>query len=110
MTKLSITVTGHKAETRRQPEDSNMQTVNYIEVNRTGLAEIKEAKLLVGDILILMFLYEWSADDLVECFPKLTSAMINEALEYASANPDTVEGQFYSSENRCPLMRILELI
>lgn len=50
-----------------------MQTVNYVEVNKAGLAEIKAAKLLVGDILILMFLYEWSAEDLIDCFPKLTS-------------------------------------
>jgi uncharacterized protein (DUF433 family) len=87
-----------------------MQTVNYVEVNKAGLAEIKAAKLLVGDILVLMFLYEWSAEDLINCFPKLTSKMINKALAYASANPDTVEGQFYSSENWCPLMRAAGLI
>lgn len=87
-----------------------MQTVNYVEVNKAGLAEIKAAKLLVGDILILMFLYEWSAEELIDCFPKLKSKMINKALEYASANPETIEGQFYSSENRCPLMRIVGLI
>lgn len=87
-----------------------MQTVSFIELNEAGFAEIKGAEILVGDILILMFLYEWSAEDLIDCFPKLTFEMINEALEYASANPDTAEGQFYSSENPCPLMRAVGLI
>ncbi|MCA1623952.1 MAG: hypothetical protein LC778_09160 [Acidobacteria bacterium] len=87
-----------------------MQTFSLIEINKAGLAEIKAAELSVGDILILIFLYVWSAEDLMDCFPKLTSAMINEALEYGSTNPDTVEGQFYSSENPCPLMRASGLI
>lgn len=87
-----------------------MQTFRFIEINEAGLAEIKAAELSVGDILILKSLYAWSAEDLTDCFPNLTSEMINEALEYASTNPDTAEGQFYSSENPCPLMRTLGLI
>ena len=87
-----------------------MQTFSFIEINKAGLAEIKEAELLVGDILILIFLYAWSVEDLMDCFPKLTFAMINEALEYAATNPDTAEGQFYFSENPCPLMRTSGLI
>lgn len=87
-----------------------MQTIDYVEINSAGLAEIKEDEVLVGDILTLVFLYRWSVEDLINCFPSLTPGMINAAFGYASENPDTVEGQFYYSIDPCPLLRALGLI
>jgi uncharacterized protein (DUF433 family) len=88
-----------------------MKTVeSYIEINGAGLAKIKESEVLVGDVLMLVFLYRWSVDDLVNFFPGLTSEMINAAFGYASDNPDTVEGQFFFSVDPCPLMRVLGII
>lgn len=88
-----------------------MQTVDYVvEINRAGLAEINEGGVLVGDLLTLMFLYGWDAEELIDCFPSLTPKMINAALNFASDNRETAEGQFYYSTDPCPLMRALGLI
>lgn len=75
-----------------------------------GLAEIREAGILVGLVLALTFLYRAEAGDLVNAYPGLTHELINAAFEYAADNPDTVEGQFYYSVDPCPLMRVLGLL
>ncbi len=83
---------------------------HYVELNKAGLAEIKGRGVLVGQVLALVFLYRWSVEDLIDSFPCLTPEMINAAFDYASENPDTVEGQFYYSIDPCPLMRALGLL
>lgn len=87
-----------------------MQIIGYVEINVAVLTEIKEAGVLVGEILTLTFLYRWSTDDLIDYFPRLTPELINAAFGYASENPDTMEGLFYYSVDPCPLMRALGLI
>ena len=84
--------------------------VTSIVVRRDGLAEIREAGVLVGLVLALTFLYRAEAGELVNSFPGLTHELINAAFEYAADNPDTVEGQFYYSVDPCPLMRVLGLL
>lgn len=75
-----------------------------LELNRAGLAVIKEAGVLVGDVLILTFMWGWSVDDLLAYYPELTQEMVNAAYEYAAERPETPEGLFYFSVEIFPLL------
>lgn len=77
---------------------------NRLELNGAGLAVVKEAGVLVGDVLILTFMWGWSVDDLLAYYPELTQEMVNAAFEYAAENPDTPEGLFYFSVDVFPLL------
>ncbi len=63
-----------------------------LELNGGGLAVIKEAGVLVADVLVLTFLWGWSVDDLLDYYPELTQEMVTAAFAYAAENPDTPEG------------------
>lgn len=87
-----------------------MQVFDYIKINNTGFAVIKDVEILVGDVLTLIFLYHWKMDDLANFSADLTPEMVSAALGYAYENPDTVEGQFYFLTDPCPLMRVLGIL
>jgi hypothetical protein len=75
-----------------------------IELNTAGLALCAEAGVLVGEMLILMFMWRWGVDDLLAYYPELTAEMVDAALVYPVENPDTPEGMFYYSVDVMPLL------